>query len=127
MSKRNWNKTLNKNIKTIKQCSNAITLLKANPQLVKLFVNVGHGQVSAPPEVAKDVAMASAVLKGTPLAMSTTAKVVSGTLTGVFVVIDVVYLVKICIESKTTPTVKALREFADKLEKECEDIKSSHV
>jgi len=86
---------------------------------VKLAANVGRGQVSAPPEVAKDVTMATTVLKGTPLAMSTAAKVVSGTLTGVFVVIDVVYMVKICMESKTTPTVNALREFADKLE--CED------
>ena len=94
---------------------------------MKLIINVGCRQVSAPPEVSKDVALASTVLEGTPLAMSTTAKVVSGTLADVFVVIDVVYMVKICMESKTTPTVNALQSLFfqfDKLEKETRFINS---
>ena len=56
--------------------------------------------------------------KGTPMAMSKAARTAAGALTTIFIVIDVIHMVRICKETGETPTVQGLRKMADDLEEE---------
>lgn len=59
-----------------------------------------------------------AVFKGTASAVSKSARVAAGALSSIFIVIDVVNMVRICQETGETPTVQSLRKMADDLEKQ---------
>lgn len=96
----------------------AITNYLAQPELARLAMSLSSMSATArsAEEVAKDAAQVSAAFKGTPLAMSNTARYIAVGYTTAFIAVDVYHMVRICQETGESPTVLELRSLADRME-----------
>ena len=107
-------------IRSIKQAITAFLNYFKRPELAKLAMiytgSAAAGRMATTTGTTTTEFMSA--FKGTPMAMSKTARTAAGALTAIFIVIDVIHMVQICKETGDTPTVKELRKMADDLEEE---------
>ena len=110
------------NVRAIKQGISAYVVIRNNPVFVKRAMELSRLDSTAQksPALVEDLATARSAFKGTPLAMSKSARIVAGTVATAFIAADVYYMIKICSESKETTAVTTLRQIATDFEKEME-------
>ncbi|XP_046445338.1 uncharacterized protein LOC124194967 [Daphnia pulex] len=108
-------------IRSIKQAIGACLNFLNKPELIRLAMVYTNSTAKSITATTQEVAQIKAAFKGTPMAMTKTVRYVAGVATTAFVVLDVIYMVRICKETGETPTVQNLRKMADDLEKEFSD------
>ncbi|XP_057374975.1 uncharacterized protein LOC130695927 [Daphnia carinata] len=102
----------------IKQAIAAFLNYFKRPELAKLAVIYTSSAAAARTTTATAATEIKSVFRGTPMAMTKTARTAAGALTAAFIVIDVIHMVRICYETGETPTVQELRKMANDLEEE---------
>lgn len=102
-----------------KNAINSFLNYLARPELARLATAYTGSSIGKTTTLtANQVSEVKAAFRGTPMAMTKTARVAAGALTVTFVIIDVIHMVQICQETGETPTVQQLRKMADDLDKE---------
>jgi hypothetical protein len=104
-------------IRSIKHALIAFSNYLKRPELAKLAM-IYSGSTAARMATTTATTEFMSAFKGTPMAMSKAARTAAGALTTIFIVIDVIHMVRICKETGETPTVQGLRKMADDLEEE---------
>ena len=106
-------------IRSIKQAITAFLNYFKRPELAKLaMIYTGSAAAARMATTTTTTTEVMSAFKGTPMAMTKTARTAAGALTAIFIVIDVIHMVQICNETGETPTVQGLRKMADDLEEE---------
>lgn len=89
------------------------------PELAKLaMIYTNTAAVMRTTTTTTTAAEITSTFRGTPMAMTKTARVAAGALTAAFIVVDVIHMVHIWNETGETPTVQKFRKMADDLESE---------
>ncbi len=105
-------------VRSIKDAIKAFLNYLSKPELARLAMIYTRSAARTTTTTVHEVAELKSAFKGTPMAMTKTARAAAGVLTAAFIVVDVIHMVRIWNETGETPTVQQLREMADELEKE---------
>ncbi|KZS15945.1 Uncharacterized protein APZ42_018367 [Daphnia magna] len=104
------------NICSIKNAIKAFLNYFKRPELAKLAMIYTKSVMRT--TTTTTAAEITSTFRGTPMAMTKTARVAAGALTAAFIVVDVIHMVHIWNETGETPTVQKFRKMADDLESE---------
>ncbi|KAI9551860.1 hypothetical protein GHT06_022196 [Daphnia sinensis] len=106
------------NICSIMNAIKAFLNFFKKPELARLAMVYTGSAAAMRTTTTTTAAEIATTFRGTPMAMTRTARVAAGALTTAFIVVDVIHMVRIWNETGETPTVQKLRNMADDLENE---------
>ncbi|KAK4036308.1 hypothetical protein OUZ56_028369 [Daphnia magna] len=103
---------------SIKNAIKAFLNYFKRPELARLAMIYTNTAAVMRTTTTTTAAKITSTFRGTPMAMTRTARVAAGALTAAFIVVDVIHMVRIWNETGETPTVQKFRKMADDLENE---------